>query len=219
MAAASPVVAPAVLTDTSFLVAPEVGEAVSISEGTWSGTRGTTFTYSWYQCSRSGEATSVTRGRAPSRCSRIRGAEAVTYTPVVRDYGRFLRLAVTATNIALPRGITRFSAASAAVVSAPQMTRWPRTVSSPRIGRAARSMDGRYVGTSPITKNYAWYSCTNPVSSSTTLDLGCTLIAGAISTQMTPGPELAELYLMFAVTASNAYGSVTHYAATSSRVR
>ncbi len=219
MAAASPVVAPAVLTDTSFLVAPEVGEAVSISEGTWSGTRGTTFTYSWYQCSRSGEATSVTRGRAPSRCSRIRGAEAVTYTPVVRDYGRFLRLAVTATNIALPRGITRFSAASAAVVSAPQMTRWPRTVSSPRIGRAARSMDGRYVGTSPITKNYAWYSCTNPVSSSTTLDLGCTLIAGAISTQMTPGPELAGLYLMFAVTASNAYGSVTHYAATSSRVR
>jgi hypothetical protein len=219
MAAASPVVAPAVLTDTSFLAAPEVGEAVSISEGTWSGTRGTAFTYSWYQCTRSGEATSVSRGRAPSRCSRIRDAEAVTYTPAAKDLGKFLRLAVTASNVALPRGITRFSAASAAVEGAPQLTSWPKTVRSPRIGRAARSTDGRYVGTSPITKNYAWYSCTNSVSSSTTLDPGCTLIAGAISTQMTPGSELNGLYLMFAVTASNAYGSVTHYAATSSRVR
>jgi serine protease len=95
MAAASPVVAPAVLTDASFLAAPEVGEAVSISEGTWSGTRGTAFTYSWYQCTRSGEATSVSRGRAPSRCSRIRDAEAVTYTPVSRTAHSLLKRGCT----------------------------------------------------------------------------------------------------------------------------
>lgn len=219
MEAARPVVAPTVLTDTSFLSVPEVGEEVVINEGTWGGGPRTTYTYGWYQCTRSGEATSVSRGRAPSRCSRIRDAEAVTYTPAAKDLGKFLRLAVTATNLALPRGITRFSATSAAVVGAPLLTSWPKTVRSPRIGRTARSTDGRYAGTDPITKNYAWYSCTNSVSSSTTLDPGCTPIGGATSTQITPGPELAGLYLMFAVTATNAYGSVTHYAATSLRVR
>jgi hypothetical protein len=82
-----------------------VGEALTASPGTWTGS-GITFAYQWSRCDASGGA-----------CTDIASATQSTYTLVTADAGKTLRVKVTGTNASGSNAVT--SAPSAVVTTAP----------------------------------------------------------------------------------------------------
>jgi hypothetical protein len=82
-----------------------VGEALTASPGTWTGS-GITFAYLWSRCDASGGA-----------CTDIAAATQSTYTLVTADAGKTLRVKVTGTNASGSNAVT--SAPSAVVTTAP----------------------------------------------------------------------------------------------------
>jgi autotransporter family porin len=64
-----------------------VGQILTVSTGTWSGSTPITYSYQWKRCSASGGS-----------CGNISGATASSYKLVSRDQGRTVRAAVTAKN-------------------------------------------------------------------------------------------------------------------------
>jgi len=209
--------APSVSAAAAFGDTPEVGVALDITEGTWSGGPAPTLTYQWYRCTSAGAA--VTQSRVPSGCSAISGARALSYTATVGDLGRYLRLGVTAKNLAAQRGVTNFSVTSGAVVGAPVRTRTPTVTVSPRVGRAVAASNTAVLGTATINYVYAWYSCTGATAASTTLDPRCTVIDGQTGTSYVPTVDQVGRFIVVSVTATNALGSIVHYSASSRAVR
>jgi hypothetical protein len=68
---------------------PQVGQALTSTNGTWAGTT-PTFTRQWMRCSATGD-----------QCTAIAGATSTTYTPVTADRNLRLRVRVTATRSAV----------------------------------------------------------------------------------------------------------------------
>lgn len=209
--------APSVATAAAFGGTPEVGVAVDVTEGTWNGGPAPTLTYQWYRCTAAGVA--VTQSRNPSGCSRITGAREVSYAATVLDLGRYLRLGATAKNLAARRGITNFSVTSAAVEGAPVRTRAISVTGSPRVGRLMVAVNINVLGTAPVGYVYAWYWCTGQTLASTTMDGRCTVIDGQTGSSYTPTVEMIGRYIVVSVTATNAFGSIVHYSASSRAVR
>jgi len=89
-----------------------VGQALTATQGTWTGT-GLTFAYQWRRCDTAG-----------AQCTDISGATATTYTLVAADNGRTIRIEVTAKNAT---GETTVASAQTAVVTtaAPPTTGCP----------------------------------------------------------------------------------------------
>jgi beta-glucanase (GH16 family) len=71
----------------SIADAAQVGELVSASTGTWTGTTPITFSYQWKRCEPDG-----------SGCTPIAGATGASYAAVAADAGSTLRVVVTAVN-------------------------------------------------------------------------------------------------------------------------
>ena len=209
--------APSVSAAATFNDTPEVGVAVDATEGTWSGGPAPTLTYQWYRCSATGVA--VTQSRAPSGCSAISRATAAAYTATTSDLGRYLRLGVTAKNLASRRGVINFSVTSGAVVGAPVRARALTVTVSPRVGRAAVAVNSAVLGTASINYAYAWYSCTGATIASTTLDPRCSVIDRQTSGSYMPTVDQVGRFLVVSVSASNAFGSIVNYSASSRAVR
>ncbi|MGH2693936.1 MAG: glycoside hydrolase family 25 protein [Actinomycetota bacterium] len=74
---------PAISGDT------EVGETLSASSGTWSGTQPLSYSYSWYRCDEEGAG-----------CSAVFNGTEPTYELVAADYAHRMKVTVTATNSA-----------------------------------------------------------------------------------------------------------------------
>ena len=85
---------------------PTVGQTLSASSGTWSGSTPMTYSYGWVRCASSGGS-----------CGPISGATSLTYAAASADTGSTLRVTVTATNSA--GSATATSAATAVVTTAP----------------------------------------------------------------------------------------------------
>ena len=83
----------------------QVGQTLSGSNGTWSGTAPITFARQWRLCDASG-----------SSCTNVSGATGSSYVPVAGDVGKTLRLRVTASNSVT--SVSADSAASGVVVAA-----------------------------------------------------------------------------------------------------
>ena len=81
------------------------GQALTTTQGTWSGDQPITYTYQWQRCDQSG-----------LNCANIAGATNQSYTLVAADVGRTIRSAVTATNTS--GSATAFSAPTAPVQAA-----------------------------------------------------------------------------------------------------
>ena len=209
---------PSASVDPILSAGPVVGTPVTLTSGAWNGIPTPSVTSQWYQCSRSGRATTSTR--APSGCTAISEATGATYTPVLADDGKYLRVGETATSSA--GTATRFSATSQPVQLSPTP---PTTITSPTVPasvRARRSVTGNQGtigGSKPITYTYGWYACLDAVSSSATLTEGCTVITGATSLKYKVATTLVGKFLVLRVTAVNTYGNVTIYSASSGAVR
>lgn len=86
----------------------QVGQQLSATNGTWSGSP--TFTYTWWRCTVSGSDTPAT---PPDTCARINGATTNRYTLTTGERGWFIRVAVTGTAAGV--SVTRFSRTTAIV--------------------------------------------------------------------------------------------------------
>lgn len=87
-----------------------VGQSLSATSGSWSGTPtpSSPYVYAWFSCKQSGVATA-----SPSNCSVIRNATSSSFTLTSTQLGKFVRVRVTATTSA---GSAQFySAATSAI--------------------------------------------------------------------------------------------------------
>ena len=94
--------APPTISDTT----PHVGQTLTATTGTWTGTQPMTFAYQWLRCNSGGQ-----------QCQPIANATSATYTVTAADLGSTLRVRVTARNAS--GTATAESATTSRVAAAP----------------------------------------------------------------------------------------------------
>lgn len=115
---------------------PEVGETLSVSNGTFIGTAPITYTYQW---KRDGV--------------NISGATSATYLLVLADEGTEISAEVTATNAL---GSDSALSNTVEVGTAPANTVLPSITGTPVEGQTLTAVNGTWTGTTPITYTYQW---------------------------------------------------------------
>ncbi len=170
---------------------PAVGEKLTASSGTWTGTNPLTFAYMWQLCDTGGKD-----------CNAIPGATSTTYTPQVGDLGHTLRVLVVATN----------TSGSAGETSAPATVLKPRkpyVVALPVIyassttfkkGDVVTASTGSWLGASTIYYSFNWVRCKTRTFST------CTPIPGATTKLYTISAKDVGKHLLVQVRAHNDSG-------------
>ncbi len=154
-------VAPASLTAPSISGVARVGQTVTASAGTWSGSPAVV-TLQWARCDALGAA-----------CSPIDGATADSYTAADADAGHTLRVVATASNAAGSRTATSAQTApvEATLLLAPTSIAAPRITGVAKRGKILRAEAGSWAGT-PTAYRYQWLRCR-------ATGTGCSAIRGA----------------------------------------
>jgi hypothetical protein len=174
-----------------------VGQTLSLTTGTWSGSTPITYTYSWRRCNPQGD---------PDTCVQIPGATSSTYVPVPADIGIAIRVWITGTNpIGADTAITNHTFP---IVDRPHFA--PQASTSPSIaamsqvsaGRQLIAQIGTFTGDEPISTTFAWQRCD-------ATGAACQAIAGATRLTYMPGDADVGSTLRLEVTATNAIGTVT----------
>jgi hypothetical protein len=169
---------------------PRVGQTITGTNGTWTGTEPMTFAYQWIRCT-----------EAVANCEPISGATNNTYTPVAADAGRRLILSVTATNAdGSSSAQSNASDVVAPAGNSPAVTAPPAISGTTRVGQTLSSTTGTWSGTQPITFAYQWRRC----------DAGggtCANIAGATSQTYVLASADQGRTIRVVVTATNSIGS------------
>jgi hypothetical protein len=181
-AAAPSNTAPPVVAGTA-----KVGQTLTVSNGTWTGSP-TGFAYQWQRCT-------------SSSCVDITGATKQTYLIVDADAGHTLRAVVTASNA---DGKSTANSNQTEVVAAsggPVNTIKPAILGDAFVGQELTATNGRWTG-SPTSFAYQWLRCDG-------VGADCFPVAGA--TGKTYGVRFADVFstLRVDVTAKNADGSTT----------
>lgn len=177
--------------------APLVGHFLTASVGTWTGSFPLTYTYQWKRCA----ADDPVNGA----CFDISGATSSFYTPTQDDFGKRLRVAVTATNS--QGSTTQNSEVSAAVQAlAVQNTATPRITpdGTNQVDQQLSLTAGTWAGSKPITFTYEWRRCNAAGDLSS-----CVAIPGATSTAYTPTVADIGFSLRVWITGKNFAGSDT----------
>ena len=172
---------------------PLVGQTLTASPGSWSGTAPISYAYRWRRCDSAGV-----------NCADIVGATSQTYVVASADAGSTVRVAVTASN-----GVGSSSATSdrTAVVQqaspvAPVNTSPPTISGAALSGQIVSAVPGSWSGTAPISFAYQWRRCDSSGA-------GCVDIFAATGSTYTLGPADVGATVVVAVTASNSAGSAT----------
>lgn len=126
---------------------PEVGQTLSVTNGTWIGTAPITYTYQW---KRDGVD--------------IVGATSATYELVLADDGTEISAEVTATNA---QGSDSALSNSVEVGTAPVNTVLPTISGTPVEGQTLTASNGTWTGSAPITYTYQWLNNGTPISGET----------------------------------------------------
>jgi len=163
------------------------GYVLSAAKGTWAGSP-VAFTYQWQECSNRADV---------GTCADIGGATRVTYTPVVGNSGKGIRVKVTAVNNAR-ESASAYSAVTANVSNAAPVN-WMAPVTSgyQHVGYALSATTGTFDAPKP-TYTYQWQSCTNRANAGT-----CSDIVGATRPTYTAVTGDAGKFLRVGVIARN----------------
>ena len=170
----------------------QVGQTVTVDNGSWSGTTPITYTYQWQRCSSSGS------------CSNLGGATKSSYVPVTGDVGYRLRAIVTAKNSVGSASIgSNVTAAVVPAPAAPANTSKP-TVSAPSatVGSTVTGSVGSWSSAQAVSYSFSWYRCDGSGNH-------CQTISGASAQTYVLGSSDAGSTIEFVVKASNATGSST----------
>lgn len=165
-----------------------VGQALTVSNGTWTG-GARTFTYQWKRCDAVGAS-----------CTAISGATATTYTLAAADAAQTLRVEVTAAN---PSG-TRMAASDRTVAISQSLvnTVLPAITGTAEVGQTLTAINGTWTSPTPVTYALQWQRCDGTGAS-------CTDITGSTAaTRLVAVGDVAKT-LRAKVTATNSTGSVT----------
>lgn len=127
---------------------PTIGQTLSCSDGTWSGTVPITFTYQWQ-----------------NNGSDIIGETNNSYVLVSGDYGDTITCNVTASNIAGSGTVPSNSVVATA--TAPVNTVAPVISGSNVVGQVLTTTNGTWTGTPTITYTYQWKRNGSNISSAT----------------------------------------------------
>ena len=184
-ASARTAAAPSNTTPPDVSGTPKVGQTLTVSDGTWTGTP-TTYAYQWQRCTSS------------TACADIVGAAKQTHTLVAADAGNTMRAVVTASNADGKSTANSTQTTIVAASGAPANTLKPAILGDAFVGQTLTATNGRWTG-SPTSYGYQWLRCDGGGTS-------CIAIAGA--TGRTYGVRFDDVYssLSLDVTAKNANG-------------
>jgi hypothetical protein len=175
---------PVVATIPTITGTASRGQLLTASNGTWTGFPAPTFTYQWRQCDSGG-----------ANCSDIGGATSSTYTPVVVDQGKTIRVVVTATNASGSASST--SNATSVVTGSPQNTGVPVLSGTAAKGQQLTTSNGTWSGfPASFTFTYAWLRCDSGGAN-------CSTIGGATASTYTLAQADVGGTVKARVTASN----------------
>jgi hypothetical protein len=167
---------------------PKIGQALTVSNGTWTGAP-TSYAYRWQRCASS------------TSCANIAGAASQTYTVRAADAATMLRAVVAATNADGTSTANSDQTATVAASGGPTNTLVPAILGDAFVGQSLTATNGRWTG-SPTSFSYQWLRCDSAGAD-------CFAISGA--TGKTYGVLFADVYstLRVGVIAKNAAGSST----------
>ncbi len=168
--------------------APDEGQTLTASTGSWEGTAPLSYSDQWEDCNSSGEA-----------CSNIGGATSSTYKLTSSDVGHRIRVVVTASNSA---GSAKASSAASAIVvvqEPPSNTKAPEVSGVAEEGQTLSATQGTWTN-SPTSYAYQWEDCN-------TAGEACANIGGATSSGYKLTASDVGHTVRVVVTASNSAGS------------
>jgi len=179
--------APANTTPPALGGTAKVGQTMTVSNGTWTGSP-TSYAYHWQRC------TSGT-------CTNIAGATNQSYLVRAADAGHQLRATVAATNADGTSTANSNMSETVASSGGPVNTVQPSISGNAVVGDTLTANNGTWTG-APTSFSYQWLQCTGAGAA-------CTIVPGA--TGKTYGVRLADAYssMKVDVTAKNAAGSTT----------
>ena len=167
-----------------------VGQTLTASSGSWSGSPAPSFSYQWEQCDQSGQS-----------CTAV-GGQVSTYKVQSTDVGFTLEVSVTATNSA---GSSSASSLATAVVqdaaSAPVNTVAPSISGSAVEGQTLTASPGSWSGSPAPSFAYQWQRCDQSGQN-------CAPIGAQISTYGALSADVGST-LEVSVTATNSSGSAS----------
>ena len=172
--------------------APNIGDTLSVSNGSWTGSFPITFTYQWKKCD-----------SPTGSCFKIPGATRNTFTVTTDLYGQTIRAEVTATNSA---AAVAQNSESTKIVSAiaPLSRATPQITGTNMVGQTLALTAGTWDGSLPLTFTYSWRRCNPPGDLAS-----CVQIPGA--TTATYIPVVADIgqTIRVWITGTNPAGSDT----------
>ena len=174
---------------------PTIGQTLTATAGTWTGTPAPTFAYQWRRCDAAG-----------SGCVDIAGATGTTYVVQPADAGATLRVRVSATNAAGTASAT--SPASGVVATAPANVTPPSITGTVAVGSPLAGSVGAWSGVPVPTFAFQWQRCDFQGN-------GCMAIAGATSATYTIQAADVGSTLRVQVVATNAAGTASAVSARS----
>ncbi|MGZ4290403.1 MAG: hypothetical protein ACXVQZ_07275, partial [Gaiellaceae bacterium] len=173
--------------------APSLGDFLTASVGTWNGAIPITYAYQWKRC----DAADPVNGQ----CIDIAGARSSFYSPVAADFGKRLRVQVTATN-ALGSSSQNSEVTAPVTAAAPRVRDTPQITGGNTVDSPLGLTSGTWDGSTPLTFTYSWRRC-NPVG-----DLAsCVAIPGVTAASYTPTVADIGFSMRVWITGSNPAGS------------
>src|SRR5207302_723427 len=186
----APSSAPASVVAPSLTGTAAVGQTLTVSPGSWSGSPAPTFAYQWQECNSGGG------GGQP-----ISGATNAGYTVTAADVGFTLEALVTAANSAgSAAAATPASAVVPAPSSAPASVVAPSLTGTAAVGQTLTVSPGSWSGSPAPTFAYQWQECNSDGG-------GCQPISGATNAGYTVTAADVGFTLEALVTAANSAGS------------
>lgn len=185
---------------------PVVGNRLTASNGSWSGTGPFNYTYQWLRCPASGS------GGNGEGCTAISGATFRRYTVKQADVGHRLRVRVTAANSEGSASATSNATAIVRAAPAPPRNTVPPTIGgTPQVGQTLTASTGTWTGQAPLTFSYRWRRCDRTGAN-------CSDISGATAKTYTLTSADEGTTLRARVTARNSAGSASATSAPTSVV-
>jgi hypothetical protein len=193
--AAQPQTAPSNTGEPRVSGTPAVGQRLTTSNGTWSGSTPMTFSYQWLRCPKDG-------GKPDgSNCGVISGGTKSGYVVANADTGSRLRVRVTAKNA---DGSASAASNPTEIVTAgkPSNTSPPTISGTPEVGQTLTAHAGTWTGRQPISLATQWRRCASNGGS-------CSDVRGATSQTYKLQSADKGQTLRIRVTARNSLGSAS----------
>ncbi|HET9094033.1 MAG TPA: hypothetical protein VFN36_03010 [Solirubrobacteraceae bacterium] len=146
---------------------PAVGDTLTVSAGTWSGSpTPQVYAYTWWDC--------APGGGSGTDCTQIAaaGSDSTTYTLTAADVGQQVQVDVYVDD---GEHASAWSNLTATVAATPTLLGAPQVLGAARAGAILRAAPGTWTGT-PTAYRYSWWTCPP--------HRACTLIPGAASNRL-----------------------------------